>query len=297
MVQITKAEHDAFLALEAKYESVRFELDQLKRMIFGSKSERFKSAIDPQQLALFDIPAGNIEPKKEQITYTRNKPSEEKKQPVRSELPAHLPRVEHVIELKDLPEGAKKIGEETSEYLEYESPKLFVVKIIRPKYIVASDDESTTIAIAPKPELPLPKSNAGAGLLTQLMISKYVDHLPFYRQVQMFKRLGVELSESTISGWFRGTGELLEPLYQELIRQMLDTDYLMADETPIHVLTKDKPGSTHKGYHWVYNNPIKRIAAFDYQPSRGREGPKAFLNPNFSGCTYYSNEVDADFFD
>lgn len=295
MVQITKADFDAFMAfktgyetlqsdyakLQSNYDCVRFELDQLKRMIFGSKSERFKPAIDPQQLALFDIPAEDPEPKKEQITYTRNKPSEEKKQPVRSELPAHLPRVEHVIELEDLPEGAKKIGEETSEYLEYESPKLFVVKIIRPKYVVASDDESTTIAIAPKPELPLPKSNAGAGLLTQLMISKYVDHLPFYRQVQMFKRLGVELSESTISGWFRGTGELLEPLYQELIRQMLDTDYLMADETPIHVLTKDKPGSTHKGYHWVYNNPIKRIAAFDYQPSRGREGPKAFLKGYF----------------
>ncbi|MDD3816295.1 MAG: IS66 family transposase [Desulfocapsaceae bacterium] len=289
MIQISQADYQALLAsksdyekLQKDYDSVRFELDQLKRMIFGSKSERFKPAMDPQQLALFDIPSEEIEPQKEQITYTRNKPTEDKKQPVRSELPAHLPRVEHVIEIEDLPEGAKKIGEETSEYLEYESPKLFVVKIIRPKYVVASDDESTTIAIAPKPELPLPKSNAGAGLLTQLMISKYVDHLPFYRQVQMFKRLGVELSESTISGWFRGTSELLEPLYRELIKQLLDTDYLMADETPIPVLTKDKPGSTHKGYHWVYNNPIRKMAAFDYQTSRGREGPRTFLK-DYSG--------------
>jgi transposase len=289
MIQISQADYQALLAsksdyekLQRDYESVRFELDQLKRMIFGSKSERFRPAIDPQQLALFDIPAEESEPKKEQITYTRNKSSEEKKQPVRSELPAHLPRVEHVIELKDLPEGAKKIGEETSEYLEYKSPKLFVIKIIRPKYVVASDDESTTIVIAPKPELPLPKSNAGAGLLTQLMISKFVDHLPFYRQVQMFKRLGVELSESTISGWFRGTCELLEPLYNELVNQLLDTDYLMADETPIPVLTKDKPGSTHKGYHWVYADPIRRMAVFDYRTSRGREGPKAFLE-NYSG--------------
>ena len=289
MIQISQADYQALLAsksdyekLQRDYESVRFELDQLKRMIFGSKSERFKSAIDPQQLALFDIPAEDVEPKKEQITYTRNKPSEEKKQPVRSELPAHLPRVEHMIEIEDLPEGAKKIGEETSEYLEYESPKLFVVKIIRPKYIVASDDESTTIVIAPKLELPLPKSNAGAGLLSNLMISKFVDHLPFYRQVQMFKRLGVELSESTISGWFRGTCELLEPLYHELRKQLLADDYLMADETPIPVLTKDKPGSTHKGYHWVYNNPVRKMAVFDYRSSRGREGPKAFLK-DYSG--------------
>jgi transposase len=283
MIQISKAEYDALIALKTKFEHVSFELNQLKKMIFGSKSERFTpTSTDPQQMALFDVPALDAEPKKEQITYTRNKPVEEKKQPIRTELPAHLPRVERVIEIEDLPEGAKKIGDEVSEYLEYECAKLFVVKIIRPKYIVASTDESTSIALASMPELPLPKSNAGPGLLSYLSISKFVDHLPFYRQVQMLKRLGITLAESTISGWFRGTCDLLEPLYKTQVKKLLETDYLMADETPIPVLTKDKPGSTHKGYYWVYADPIRKMAVFDYHTSRGREGPKAFLQ-NFSG--------------
>lgn len=283
MIQISKAEYDALIALKSKFENVCFELAQLKKLVFGSKSERFAPAsTDPQQMALFDIQAQNIEIKTEQITYTRNKPVEEKKQPVRSELPAHLPRIERVIEVEDLPEGAKKIGDEISEYLEYESAKLFVIKVIRPKYIVSSTDESTTIAIASMPELPLPKSNAGPGLLGHLLISKYVDHLPFYRQVQMLKRMGITLAESTISGWFKGTCELLEPLYNTLVEKLLESDYLMADETPIPVLTNDKPGSTHKGYHWVYADPVRKLAVFDYRTSRGREGPKTFLQ-NFSG--------------
>lgn len=283
MIQISKQEYDALIALKSKFENVCFELDQLKKLVFGSKSERFAPAsTDPQQMALFDVPAQDIDSQKEQITYTRTKAAEGKKQPVRSELPAHLPRVEHVIEVDDLPKGAKKIGDEVSEYLEYESAKLFVVKIVRPKYVVASTDESTTIAIASMPELPLPKSNAGPGLLSHLMISKYVDHLPFYRQVQMLKRMGVTLAESTISGWFKGTCELLEPLYDKLIEKLQESDYLMADETPIPVLTQDKPGSTHKGYHWVYADPIRKRAVFDYHTSRGREGPKTFLQ-NYAG--------------
>ncbi len=297
MIQISKADYDAFIAmksanetlqsahnkLQEDYEYVRFELAQLKRLVFGSKSEQFKSAApDAQQMSLFDVPAEDVDIQKEKITYTRKRNDGEKKKPVREELPAHLPRVEHIMEIEDLPEGAIKIGEITSEHLEYKKAELYVVKVIRPKYLLASDDESSTIAIAPVFELPLPKSKVGAGLLSHLMISKYVDHLPFYRQVQILKRLGVTLPESTISGWFRGTCELLEPLYNELRKQLLDTDYLMADETPIPVLTRDKPGSTHKGYHWVYNDPIRKMAVFDYRTSRGREGPKAFLK-NYSG--------------
>lgn len=297
MIQISKTEYDAIIAiksanealqiahdkLQKDYEYVRFELAQLKRLVFGSKSERFKSLTpDAQQMSLFDIPVEDIDVQKERITYTRKRNDGEKKQPVREELPAHLPRVEHIMEIDDLPEGAIRIGEISSEHLEYKKAELYVVKVIRPKYLTASDDESSTIAIAPVFELPLPKSKVGAGMLSHLMICKYVDHLPFYRQVQILKRLGITLPESTISGWFRGTCELLEPLYEELIKLLLDTDYLMADETPIPVLTKDKPGSTHKGYHWVYADPIRKLAVFDYQTSRGREGPKAFMK-NYSG--------------
>ena len=155
-------------------------------------------------------------------------------------------------------------------------------KIIRPKYIVSSNDEKTEISIAELPTLPIPKGNAGAGILSYIMISKFVDHLPFYRQAQMFKRKGVTMAESTINGWFHATSRLLEPLYETSRKRLLSTDYLMADETPIPVLTKDKPGSTHKGYYWVYYDPVNKLVVFDYQKSRSREGPDEMLK-NFSG--------------
>jgi hypothetical protein len=113
-------------------------------------------------------------------------------------------------------------------------------------------------------------------------VSKFVDHLPFYRQVQMFKRQNLEIAESTINGWFNAGCDLLEPLYQALKARMLSSDYLMADETPIPVLTKDKPGATHKGYHWVYYDPVHRLVLFDYRKSRGREGPDEMLK-EFAG--------------
>lgn len=297
MIQISKAEYDAFIAIKSANESlqnahkklkqdhelVRFELDQLKRLVFGSKSERFKPAtLDPKQLSLFDIPTEDIEPEKEQITYSRKQSKREKKQPVRGGFSDHLPRVEHVMEVENLPEGAKCIGKDENEYLEYKKAELYVVKVIRPKYIIASDDESTTIVQSPPKVLPLPKSKVGPGLLTELHISKYVDHMPFYRQVRKFERLGEKLPESTISGWFSGAAGLLGKLYDNLIKQLLSTDYLMADETTIPVLTKNKPGATHKGYYWTYADPIHRMAVFDYRTSRAREGPREFLR-HFTG--------------
>ncbi len=325
MIQISKAEYDAYIALKSRheklqsgheklksgyeelqsgykelqsghedlqkaheelqsnYDGIRFELDQLKRLIFGSKSERFKpSTMDPEQLSLFDIPAEDIEPQKEQITYSRKQPKAEKKQPIRGAFSAHLPRVEQIMEVEDLPEGAKCIGKDESEYLEYKKAELFVVKVIRPKYIIASDDESTTIVQAPPKALPLPKSKFGPGILTELFIGKYVDHMPFYRQARKFERLGERLPVSTISGLFSGGAGLLVRLYDCLADQLISTDYLMGDETPIRVLTKDKPKATHKGYFWTYADPIRRMAVFDYRTSRGREGPNDFLK-NFTG--------------
>jgi len=250
-------------------------------MIFGSKRERFVPE-DPGQGVLFDLDEQERKPaEKEQISYTREKPKA-KKQPLRLELAAHLPRREEVIEPEDLPEGAKRIGETVTEVLDYEPANLFVHRIVRPKYIISSNDESTEIVIAPLPTLPIPKGNAGAGLLSHILISKYADHLPFYRQVQMMKRQGVRIAESTITGWFSATCRLLEPLYERLKEKLLSTDYLMADETPIPVLTKDKPGSTHKGYHWVYYDPVNKLVLFDYQKSRSREGPQEMLK-DFTG--------------
>ena len=225
------------------------QLSELRRMIFGAKSERFITT-DTDQMTLFDLPEQRAKSQeKEQITYTRNKSDKNKKQPLRLELAAHLPRKEEIIEPENLPEGAKKIGEAVTEILEYEPSQIYVRRIVRPKYIVSTNDEQTQIAVADLPTLPIPKGNAGAGILAHILISKFVDHLPFYRQVQIFKRQQVVIAESTISGWFNTTTNLLEPLYDTLKKRLLSTGYIMADETPLPVLTKDKPGATHKGYH------------------------------------------------
>jgi len=279
MITISKKEYDS---MKFDIEYLSHQLAELKRLIFGSKRERFISTVDPQQASLFELPeAEQAEKAEEQITYTRKK-SENKKQPLRTELPAHLPRKEEVIEPENIPEGAKKIGESRTEVLDITPPKVFVRCIIRYKYLVESNDEQSKIIIAELPTLPIPKGNADAGLLSHILISKFVDHLPFYRQVQMFKRQGVCIAESTINGWFNASCKLLEPLYEALKREILSADYLMADETPLPVQTKDTPGSTHKGYDWVYFAPEKRLVIFDYRKSRGREGPDEILK-GFSG--------------
>ncbi len=277
MVTISKQE---FEQLKSENAWLKYQIAELKRLIHGAKSERYIA--QPGQPTLFELPEElTAEKPQEEITYKRNKP-ESKKQPLRTELPAHLPRRVEIIEPENLPEGAKNIGQHITEILEYEPASAYVRQIIRPKYITEQNDEETSIAIADLPTLPLPKSNAGASMLSHVIVSKFIDHLPFYRQVQMFKRQKLDLAESTIGGWFSATCKLLEPLYETLQNRVFSCDYLQADETPIPVLTKDKPGSTHKGYHWVYHDPGGRLVLFNYQKSRGREGPDEMLE-NFCG--------------
>jgi transposase len=280
-VTISKAEYEQLLATKSEVAYLKFQLAELKRMIFGAKSERYVTP-GSDQPTLFNLPEEQaIEQPREEITYTRNKP-QEKKQPLRLELPSHLPRRDEVIEPQDIPSNAKKIGEAITEVLEYSPASAYVRRIIRPKYIIEQNDEQTRIAIAPLPCLPIPKGNAGASMLAHILVSKFVDHLPFYRQRQIFKRQDLDIAESTLGGWFNAGCNLLQPLYDALKIKILAGWYLMADETPIAVLTQDKPGATHKGYHWVYYDPVNKLVLFDYQKTRGREGPDEFLK-NYSG--------------
>lgn len=261
---------------------LKYQLAELKRMIYGSRSERYLPQ-DTNQPTLFELPEEDRHEKPAEFeTVTRKKPEQKKRHPLRMEIPAHLPRRTEVIEPENLPEGSKKIGEIITELLEVEPANIYVRQIIRPKYIVEQNDEETRIVTADLPTLPIPKGNAGAGMLAHIIVNKFVDHLPFYRQVQIFRRQKVEIPESTIGGWFSAGGKLLEPLYETLQNRLLTKDYLQADETPIPVLTKDKPGSTHKGYYWVYYDPLSKQVLFNYQPSREREGPDEMLK-NFSG--------------
>lgn len=269
------SERNNNLQVEILY--LKHRISEFERMIFGARSERFVPAELPGQLTLgLDLPeASTDEAKSETIIYQRKKQEEKEiKGHGRVALPAHLPRHEEIIEPADKPEGAKKIGEEVSEVLEYTQGRIWVKKTIRPKYALPGGEG---VIIAPVPSQPIPKGNAGASLLAHIIVSKFVDHLPLYRQTQQFKREGIEIAESTMTDWVRRSCDLLYPLHEKLRGEIKKSTYLQGDETPIPVLTDDKPGSTHKGYLWVFHDPLKRLVLFDYHKGRGQEGPQKML--------------------
>jgi len=281
------------LRLQQENENLRFkltsleqQLNQLQKMIFGTKHERFiPIENNPGQLSLgiqAEAVAQSSITDAKKISYTRTtvEITEIKKDhPGRMKLPEHLERREMIIEPVDKSEGCKKIGEEVTEELEYEPGRLFVNRFVRPKYATPDNER---VIIAPMFERPLPKAIAGPGLLSQIVIDKYVDHLPLYRQMERFKREGINIPYSTITDWISATCKLVTPLYDALIKLTLKSDYLHADESPIKVLDKDKKGQTHRGYFWVYHNSIERLVLFDYRQGRGREGPLEILK-DFKG--------------
>jgi transposase len=115
-------------------------------------------------------------------------------------------------------------------------------------------------------------------MIAHILVSKFCNHLSYYRQSKIFKRQNLHIPDSTIGGWANSAiGSWLTPLYEVLKKTLLSSNYLMADEKPIPVLSEDKPGATHRGYHWVYYDPVNKLVCFDYRQSRGREGPKSFL--------------------
>jgi transposase len=276
--------------------TLRHELDNLKRLIFGSKNERFiPSCSTPSQLSL-DMPSDAVATcsvtKTQKIEYVRNTTQVTKEHPGRTKLPEHLERREIIIEPAQVTEGCKKIGEEITEELEYEPGKLFVNRYVRPKYVMA---DNKGIIIAPVIDRPLPKAIVGPGLLAQIIIDKYVDHLPLYRQLERFKREGINIPYSTIGDWVKNGCTLIDPLYESLKKLIVQSNYLHADESPIKVLDKDKKGTTHRGYYWVYHNSIDGLVWFDYQEGRGREGPVEVLK-DFKGYLQTDGYTVYDFF-
>ena len=264
--------------LEEQLVGLREELAELKRLVFGSKRERFIESAGQGQLSLLADEAPRVSATSRPQTYHRTKSTVGTKPPSRKLLPAHLPRVEVVLKPDADTSAMKKIGEQISEELDYQPAKLFVRRYIRPRYV--SEDER--FHIAPLPNRPIDKGMPGPGLLAQILMDKFCDHLPVYRQVQRYERLGIKLSESTLGGWLSSTSELLTPLYEALRKVVFNQSYLQADETPIAVLDKKKKGKTHRGYQWAYHSVEKRLVLFDYQPGRGREGPKERLK-DFAG--------------
>ena len=221
------------------------QLQQLQKMIFGSRHERFVPATsnDPQlSLDIQTEPIGTrIITDTQKITYTRNKIVEDKAvhHPGRMKLPEDLRREEIIIEPTGDTTGCKKMGEEITEVLEYQPGELYVKQYKRIKY---AKPDNAGVLIGKLPVRPIEKAMAGEGLLAQIVIDKYVDHLPLHRQMQRFERSGVKLAYSTLTDWVSGTCELIAPLFEALKVEVLQSHYLHVDETPAKVLDKDKKG-------------------------------------------------------
>lgn len=284
---ISIADHEAAMAeKQAQIDALRHELEQLKRLIFSSKQERFVPANMPEQLSMFEedkteIPEqAETEANTQTITYERRL----KEHPGRTALPNNIPTQDIIIEPEEDTSDMELIGEEITETIDYKPGVLLKRRYIRRKYARREEvDGMPTVVIADMPNRPIPKGIPEAGLLAYLMISKYVDHLPFYRQIEQFKRnFNWSIHKSTINDWFAACCTLLEPLYDKLLEKVMATDYLQADESPIKVQDSDKKGQTHQGYMWVYRNPQSGLVLFDYRKGRGMHGPKERLE-NFSG--------------
>lgn len=267
---------------EEKVRYLEFQLEQIKRMLFGAKRERFISNANVDQLPLpfevDEVPALETTTQTEQISYTREK-NKRYNHPGRLDFPSHLPVEEIVIQPEESVEGLKCIGEEVTKELNYTPANFFVRHYIRPIYARPNDEG---IVIGKLPTRPIEKGSAGSSLLAIIPVEKYVDHLPLYRQMQRFKREGINITDSTIGSWTAQIADLIKPLYDTLVRQILAQGYLQVDETPIKVLDRNKKGKTHQGYYWVYNAPMQNAVFYHYCEGRGREGPMKLIG-NFKG--------------
>jgi len=171
-----------------------------------------------------------------------------------------------------------KIGEDKYEQLNYIPAVLEVTEHIKYKY--ACKNCSNTIRTAKPPTQPIPKSIATPGLLAYILVSKYRDHLPLYRQEQMLASIGANLPRSLLSRWMVKVGNLITPLINLLKEKLLDSNYIQADETPVQVLNEKDKSATSKSYIWLYKTGIDEngIAIYEYQPNRKSENAEKFLN-------------------
>jgi transposase len=244
----------------------------IKRYFGGTKNE----SLDPKQLELL---LAGLE------ALSAPAPAAEKPvapvralvaaRPARQALPAHLETERVVLEPEEVqqqPAGWRKLGEEVTEELDWK-PAQFIKRLyIRPKYANAE-----RIVIAPLPARLIDKGLPGAGLLTQVIVSKYEDHLPLYRQERIYReRHGVNLPRQTLCGWVEAAADWLGPIYREMKAGLVGRDYLQADETPIRYLDPDVKGKSQSGWLWTYSAPAGDVV-FEWQISRSRAGPREFL--------------------
>ena len=269
------------------------QLEYMLRRYQGRQSEK----MDASQLALFaqmlgeatatgagdDAKSGgeDAEQAKSTTKKPRSKPSG------RRPLPAHLPRViqEHTLDPSMLACSCGKvrvvIGCKTSEQLEYVPAKLIVIQHLAYTY-ACEDGCEGEIETAPKPNGAIAKCLAGPGLLAHVIVSKFDDHLPVYRQEEIFKRNGIDISQSTMCGWLLRSASALEPIYKLMHRRILRSRVIQTDGSTLPMMEPGR-GSTRASGFWVYRGDDRApYVAYDFTAKQDRAGPLKWLN-GFSG--------------
>jgi transposase len=272
----------------SEIERLKSIIKQLQRMQFGRRSER----LDPDQLALtledIDGDIGRIKESRPTIVV------HELEAPLRRKpLPDHLPRKDVRFDIDDMTcaccGGALHVmGESVSEMLDWIPAQLRVIRTTRPKYACRTCE---TVVQAPAPERVIAGGLATPALLAQVLVSKYCDHTPLYRQSQIFARHGVDLPRSTLAGWVGGACWWLETLHERLCKNVFASDHLFADDTPVPVLDPGR-GRTKTGRLWVYareqrpwGGPEPPAAVYLFAPDRRAERPASHLE-NFKGVLH-----------
>jgi transposase len=276
---------------EAEIENLKLLILKLKRMQFGPRSEKLNADIAQLELRLEDLEVNlaAADPVPAQPVSIALK-VETAKKPARRALPAELPRETEVIApsqeaCPDCGGKMRLLGEDVAETLEYVPGRFKVIRTVRPKLSCAC---CSRVIQEPAPSRPIDRGLAGPGLLAHVLVSKYSDHLPLYRQSEIYEREGIELDRSTLADWVGGASRTLRPLVDALKNHVLGAEKLHGDDVPVPVL---EPGSgkTRTGRLWTYvrdDRPAADDAApavwFAYSPDRKGEHPERHLK-NYKG--------------
>ena len=254
------AQHERLLTREREVEHLKLLIARLQRMQFGRKSEKLAQQIEQLELRLEELQSEPVEDSSPEAepSVLINKDTASTK-PARHPLPGHLPRQTRRHEPKesacpDCGGVLRKLGEDVSEMLEYVPASFFVIRHVRPKL---SCSHCERIVQAAAPSRPIERGMAGPGLLAHVLTSKYADHLPLYRQSEIYARQGVELERSTLADWVGSASELLTPLVDALRRYVMAAGKVHGDDTPVPVLAPGN-GKTKTGRLWTYvRDPLK----------------------------------------
>ena len=262
--------------LQERIRELTAQVAWLNRQLFGRKSEKLR-VYDPNMPDLFADEFSGLrqqaEEKRDEAVEKIEKESVEdvKRNRQNRKMIEDLPVLEtDTIEPKGVDLSLyRRIGEEITKVVKHKPGMLYVKVIIRPKYALKDSTllppaGQKGVEIAPMPLMPVDKCIADTSLLAEILLQKYEYHVPFYRQIQQYRHLGMKgLTESTLDGWFKKTVELLKPLYEELKREVFSCDYVQVDETTVPVINREKH-KADKEYLWMVRSVMERLVIFHY---------------------------------